>query len=234
MKKIMFFMFLSALIIVTACDTQNNSDRSNPCTEEAKLCPDGSAVVRMPPNCEFAECPKENKTPIKEIVELCEAENPEFNANEECQKLITQEYPNRQCTFELENAGSLPLGSCRNCIIECQKEGCDYNGESKKYVGKRPDECSRIRFVCEQTMEYFEDDCGCGCKPKEGELQQNYCTPEQKKADVCIEIYKPVCGWSDPEKIQCVRYPCAQTYSNSCNACADENVLYWTEGECPT
>lgn len=27
------------------------------CTEEAKLCPDGSAVGRTGPNCEFAECP---------------------------------------------------------------------------------------------------------------------------------------------------------------------------------
>ncbi len=28
------------------------------CTMEAKLCPDGSAVARTGPNCEFAECPK--------------------------------------------------------------------------------------------------------------------------------------------------------------------------------
>ena len=27
------------------------------CTMEAKLCPDGSYVGRVPPNCEFAECP---------------------------------------------------------------------------------------------------------------------------------------------------------------------------------
>ena len=27
------------------------------CTEEAKLCPDGSAVGRVGPNCEFAPCP---------------------------------------------------------------------------------------------------------------------------------------------------------------------------------
>jgi hypothetical protein len=29
------------------------------CTMDAKLCPDGSAVGRMPPNCEFAPCPGE-------------------------------------------------------------------------------------------------------------------------------------------------------------------------------
>ena len=27
------------------------------CTQEAKLCPDGSAVGRTGPNCEFAPCP---------------------------------------------------------------------------------------------------------------------------------------------------------------------------------
>jgi hypothetical protein len=27
------------------------------CTQEAKLCPDGSAVGRTGPNCEFAACP---------------------------------------------------------------------------------------------------------------------------------------------------------------------------------
>lgn len=27
------------------------------CTEEAKMCPDGSFVGRVAPNCEFAECP---------------------------------------------------------------------------------------------------------------------------------------------------------------------------------
>lgn len=33
----------------------NNEPR--PCTMEAKICPDGSAVGRTGPNCEFAPCP---------------------------------------------------------------------------------------------------------------------------------------------------------------------------------
>lgn len=33
------------------------------CTEEAKLCPDGSAVGRTGPNCEFEACPVVNATP---------------------------------------------------------------------------------------------------------------------------------------------------------------------------
>lgn len=31
------------------------------CTEEAKICPDGSAVGRTGPNCEFSKCPEQQK-----------------------------------------------------------------------------------------------------------------------------------------------------------------------------
>lgn len=34
------------------------------CTQEAKLCPDGSAVGRIGPNCEFAPCPTVNPKPV--------------------------------------------------------------------------------------------------------------------------------------------------------------------------
>lgn len=33
------------------------------CTLDAKVCPDGSAVGRVPPNCEFAPCPETTPTP---------------------------------------------------------------------------------------------------------------------------------------------------------------------------
>jgi len=36
------------------------------CTQEAKICPDGSSVGRTGPNCEFAECPSEIVTLPKE------------------------------------------------------------------------------------------------------------------------------------------------------------------------
>lgn len=64
------------------------------------------------------------------------------------------------------------------------------------------------------------------------EKHKNYCTPESRKAEVCITLYEPVCGWFN-ETIKCVRYPCAATYSNKCFACQDPKVEYWTEGECP-
>ena len=35
------------------------------CTQEAKICPDGSAVSRTGPNCEFAECPTTEEVPVE-------------------------------------------------------------------------------------------------------------------------------------------------------------------------
>lgn len=58
------------------------------------------------------------------------------------------------------------------------------------------------------------------------------CYAEQRDVDACIQIYAPVCGWSD-ESIQCITYPCASTYSNSCFACQNKDVSHWTPGECP-
>jgi len=52
-----------------------------------------------------------------------------------------------------------------------------------------------------------------------------YCKPEQRNADVCIEIYAPVCGFSEGN-LQ------IKTFSNSCFACMGENVEYYIDGEC--
>lgn len=68
---------------------------------------------------------------------------------------------------------------------------------------------------------------------EQGKLKANYCSNESRNAYACPSIYGPVCGWSDPAKIQCIKYPCAQEYDNSCNACKNKDILYWTDGECP-
>ena len=154
------------------------------CTMDAKICPDGSAVGRIGPDCEFAPCPG------------------------------------------AENA-------------------CDYDGSTKKYAGKSKDICSRIKYQCAEGTVTFSDECGCGCQakedsepangnnPGEGKLAASDCRPEERGAEICTMIYKPVCGWWNSEKIQCFAYPCAQTYPSRCQACANEDVISVTEGECP-
>lgn len=66
-----------------------------------------------------------------------------------------------------------------------------------------------------------------------GEGERFNCSKESRNTDFCIEIYQPVCGWFNPEEIVCVKYPCAVTFSNSCFACQSEDILYYTNGECP-
>ncbi|HPN54816.1 MAG TPA: DUF333 domain-containing protein [Candidatus Moranbacteria bacterium] len=41
-----------------------NNYQQKACTEEAKICPDGSAVGKVGPNCEFTKCPEEKNTQI--------------------------------------------------------------------------------------------------------------------------------------------------------------------------
>ncbi|MBU3918916.1 hypothetical protein KKC63_03380 [Patescibacteria group bacterium] len=54
------------------------------CTQEAKLCPDGSSVSRIGPNCEFAECPNKNNDDEEaynhagEIVKIYQKEGKEY------------------------------------------------------------------------------------------------------------------------------------------------------------
>jgi hypothetical protein len=53
-----YYWIIGAVIIVfvIAIFLQQNS-QPIACTQEAKICPDGSAVGRIPPDCRFAPCP---------------------------------------------------------------------------------------------------------------------------------------------------------------------------------
>jgi hypothetical protein len=52
--------FIIAVVIIIFLLIIIQTPQQVACTEEAKLCPDGSAVGRVPPNCEFAPCPSES------------------------------------------------------------------------------------------------------------------------------------------------------------------------------
>jgi len=65
----------------------------------------------------------------------------------------------------------------------------------------------------------------------ESKLKINECNASQR-GQSCEDGYNPVCAWYN-QSIKCVKYPCAGTYANSCEACRDVKVAYWTEGPCP-
>ncbi|MBI4117061.1 hypothetical protein HY449_04940 [Candidatus Pacearchaeota archaeon] len=105
------------------------------------------------------------------------------------------------------------------------------------YVSDDVEFCKQIKFLCKPEYEPFSDDKGCGCRliqNNSGDTSEKktFCTEESRGADVCVELYMPVCGWFSSE-IKCAKYPCAQTFSNSCFACSNNNVEYYTPGECP-
>jgi len=66
-----------------------------------------------------------------------------------------------------------------------------------------------------------------------GKLKAIQCSAEQKQAEFCTKEYIPVCGWFS-QNVKCIKYPCANVYSNKCEACKDPIVEYYTEGECPS
>lgn len=58
----LFFTAILALLVISAgCTTPAQpGDNATPCPADAKICPDGTAVGRIGPDCEFAPCPSEN------------------------------------------------------------------------------------------------------------------------------------------------------------------------------
>ena len=60
--------FLFFLVFLVACAPE---PKLTACTEEAKICPDGSGVGRTGPNCEFAPCPGEEPVFCTQDVKEC-------------------------------------------------------------------------------------------------------------------------------------------------------------------
>jgi len=150
MKKNLIFIF--AVLLLAGCSLQpvakpnqlpNNTKQF--CTQEAKLCPDGSAVGRTGPNCEFSLCPGENQLQIITNFEECAAAgNP-----------IMESYP-RQCrangqTFveELSDADKAKLQPPTEPAC---KDLCG-DGVCQEIV------CLAIGCPCSETPESCPQDC---------------------------------------------------------------------------
>ncbi len=94
--------------------------------------------------------------------------------------------------------------------------------QGKRYLFRSLDECSRARFTCEATEQYFADAQGCGCEPKTA-----------SEDTFCAAVYQPVCAEIE---VQCVRAPCNnifQTFGNECEARRTGfNIKQLKSGEC--
>ncbi len=145
---------------------------------------------------------------------------------------------------------SIPKEECNIAAISCSvgmdafidEKGCGckpaeqapVQASGRTYISGDSEECKTLMFQCAEGRPFYDDTgCGCDTSAAENKLKATDCTPEQKQAEICTMEYLPVCGWFDSAKIQCIKYPCAQTFGNICQACAAENVVSWTQGECP-
>jgi hypothetical protein len=59
---------LAVVAYVFGARLLNLGSNQKACTQEAKICPDGSSVGRTGPNCEFAACPTVVATPIETLI----------------------------------------------------------------------------------------------------------------------------------------------------------------------
>lgn len=69
-------------------------------------------------------------------------------------------------------------------------------------------------------------------KPAHSVDKEVKCLKDQREADICAEIYAPVCA---NVQIQCTKAPCypiKETFGNSCEACRNHLVDSYTEGVC--
>lgn len=62
-----------------------------------------------------------------------------------------------------------------------------------------------------------------------------YCTPEDRVIVDCAESpQRVICGWYFTSDAYCTgKDPCVKFFVNECEACADEAIEYWTDGDCP-
>jgi len=126
---------------------QNKTPELVACTADTKLCPDGNAVGRTGPNCEFAECPENgnqesSNKPKTEIV-LKPDYSEETRAIKETEEEITINF--EQCS-EGRRRVDVELGSTTIEIKGKTSDGkcqMDYGGEveNPNWDGSLPNKC---------------------------------------------------------------------------------------------
>ncbi len=136
------------------------------CTMEAKLCPDGSSVGRIGPNCDFAPCPNEQIASCSENSD-CRLS---YIGNEECAPcdLGNQDY---KCVSAEQAEKTQEERNKIYGTIQCAPCPNEINFECACNVG-----------ICEKVEPQSYTACGCGCCG--GEEQEVKCLYHSKGDDI--------------------------------------------------
>jgi hypothetical protein len=139
--------FIPTIVIIAAIIISALIQNSQPiaCTEEAKLCPDGSYVGRVPPNCEFAPCPNGTCKCPENYVQEGDACNPQCY------------YSTPRCLMP-----SIQCGEIKSCESDsdCVGAECCHPTSciNKAYKGV----CNLVcTAVCEGPLDCGAGSCGC-------------------------------------------------------------------------
>lgn len=125
-----------------ACTARKCGGPAQGCTEEAKVCPDGSSVGRTGPNCEFAPCPGENRCSLPFVQGVCDAHMPVFwfnAATGTCESRVYGGCGGNENRFDSEEqclAACAPNTACDDDARQCP---------DGTWVGRTPPEC---KFIC--------------------------------------------------------------------------------------
>ena len=99
------------------------------------------------------------------------------------------------------------------CVRKWEKDSREYQGFNSK-------DCEILQVICSEEKISFYDAAGCGCE-LETTIQKDVCKPTDREIEICINLYQPVCGM-----------PLKQTFSNSCFACQNSEIIYYLPEEC--
>jgi len=160
------------------------------------------------------------------------------NKNEKLKSL--KECPKKY--VECNVAADKKRDACNKEVINDSKM-CKDICESQKPCPTNNIVCGKnnITYVneCELKKADVKKDCDkeCPCISKnitnnKNTNEKNYCKPSDRKNINCTISDNFVCGFLNNNSTECAIAPCSITYTNSCDACIDTNISYWTIGKC--
>lgn len=171
MNKPMLGLFIVVLLIAVAIvvfgsyglKVARNEGRIA-CTEEAKICPDGTAVGRIGPDCEFAPCPENNNN-------IGLANPASTNCTDKGGTLVMKENKlgqygvclfddNRQCEEWAMMRGQCPVGGLKITGYENEAQVyCAITGGTVEGVGTESVLCKRVDGTRCEVIANFNGEC---------------------------------------------------------------------------